>query len=181
MSQVPPPLPRSAPRAAGPTYVIGHKNPDADSICSAIAYAEYKRAVGQPDHVAARCGNSNDRIEAILGRFGAELPPFVGDVTPRVEDIMRRDPHTVTEDSTCAEALELLDRHDIRALPVVDAEGRLRGHVSIFDLGDTFIPKPRQATSMRRVRSSVAAIVRTRKNVPIQNATDDNKYNATAC
>lgn len=161
MSLVPPPLPKAAPRAAGPTYVIGHKNPDADSICSAIAYAEYKRATGQPGHVAARCGNSNDRIEAILGRFGAELPPFVGDVTPRVEDIMRTDPHTVTEDSTCAEALEILDRHDIRALPVVDAEGRLRGHVSIFDLGDTFIPKPRQATSMRRVRSSVAAIVRT--------------------
>ena len=160
MNPAPPPLPNAA-RAAGTTYVIGHKNPDADSICSAIAYAAFKRATGHAGYVAARCGNSNDRIEAILGRFGAELPLFVGDVTPRVEDIMRRDPHVVTAGSTCAEALELLDRHDIRALPVVGDGGRLVGHVSIFDLGDAFIPKPRRATSMRRVRSSVAAIVRT--------------------
>ena len=160
MSLVPPPLPNAEPTAAV-TYVIGHKNPDADSICSALAYAAYKEAIGQKGFVAARCGNSNDRIEAILSRFGAELPVFVGDVTPRVEDIMHRNPYVVTAGSTCAEALELLDQHDIRALPVVGAGGQLAGHVSIFDLGDTFIPKPQRATSMRRVQSSVGAIVRT--------------------
>ncbi len=160
MSSVPPPIPPSSARPAAPTYVIGHKNPDADSICSALAYADYKRATGHVGYVAARCGNSNARIEAILQRFGAHLPEFVGDVTPRVEDIMRADPFMVTVDSTCAEALELLDRYDIRALPVVDAERRLVGHVSIFDLGDAFIPKPRQASALRRVRSSVSAIIR---------------------
>lgn len=159
MSSVPPPLPAARPTPA--TYVIGHKNPDADAICSAIAYAELKRATGHPGYVAARCGNSNARIEAILDRFGASLPEFVGDVTPRVEDIMNPAPLSVRPESTCAEALELLDRHDIRALPVVDAENRLVSHVSIFDLGDAFIPKPRLAKSMRRIRSSVAAIVRT--------------------
>jgi manganese-dependent inorganic pyrophosphatase len=162
------PLPTApADRAVPATYVIGHRNPDADAICSAIAYAEFKRATGHAGYVAARCGNSNDRIEAILGRFGASLPEFVGDVTPRVEDIMNPGPLSVRPESTCAEALELLDRHDIRALPVVDADHRLVSHVSIFDLGDAFIPKPRQAKSMRRIRSSVAAIVRTLGGEPL--------------
>ena len=155
---VPPPLPSVRP--AQPTYIIGHKNPDADAICSALAYAAFKEATGQTGFVPARCGNSNARIDAILNRFGATLPVFVGDVTPRIEDIMRGDPFKVTVDDTCARALELLDLHDVRALPVVGREGLLEGYVSIFGLGDYFIPKPRRATSMRKVRTSIHAIIR---------------------
>lgn len=155
---VPPPL-SAQPSAPAKTYVIGHKNPDADAICSAIAYAAFKRASGHEGFVAARCGNSNARIDAILKRFGASLPEFVGEVTPRVEDIMQSSPYTVTADDTCAHALEILDRHDIRALPVIGRDGRVAGHVSIFALGDYFIPKPRRATSMRKVNSSIRAII----------------------
>ncbi len=157
---VPPPIPSPTDRPSAPTYIIGHKNPDADAICSAMAYAAFKEASGQPGYVAARCGNSNARIDAILNRFGATLPEFVGDVTPRVEDIMQRNPYVVSVDDTCARALELLDLHDVRALPVLDREGRLDGYVSIFGLGDYFIPKPKRATSMRKVHSSIAAIIR---------------------
>ncbi|MFM9147918.1 MAG: DHH family phosphoesterase, partial [Verrucomicrobiota bacterium] len=57
---VPPPL-SALPSAPAKTYVIGHKNPDADAICSAIAYAAFKRASGHEGFVAARCGNSNAR------------------------------------------------------------------------------------------------------------------------
>ena len=155
---VPPPLPLT--RSAQPTYIIGHKNPDADAICSALAYAAFKEASGQPGFKPARCGNSNARIDAILNRFGAALPEFVGDVTPRVEDIMQYDPYVVSIDDTCARALELLDLHDVRALPVLDREGRLDGYVSIFGLGDYFIPKPKRATAMRKVHSSITAIIR---------------------
>jgi manganese-dependent inorganic pyrophosphatase len=155
---VPPTLPSARPPQ--PTYIIGHKNPDADAICSALAYAAFKEASGQPGFKPARCGNSNARIDAILGRFGAALPEFVGDVIPRIEDIMHRDPYKVRVDDTCARALELLDLHDVRALPVVADDGRLEGYVSIFSLGDYFIPKPKRATAMRKVTSSINAIVR---------------------
>ncbi len=158
MSSVPPTLPSARPPQ--PTYIIGHKNPDADAICSALAYAAFKEASGQPGFKPARCGNSNARIDAILGRFGAALPEFVGDVIPRIEDIMHRDPYKVRVDDTCARALELLDLHDVRALPVVADDGRLEGYVSIFSLGDYFIPKPKRATAMRKVTSSINAIVR---------------------
>lgn len=140
-------------------YIIGHRNPDADAICSAIGYAAFKSAVAEGEFRPARCGNSNARIETILGRFGVPLPEFVGDVTPRVRDIMVRDVIQVGPDAICAEALDLIDQHDLRVLPVVGADGRLAGSLSIFDLGDHFIPKPREERKMRHVHGSVRDII----------------------
>ncbi|WP_309386638.1 putative manganese-dependent inorganic diphosphatase [Cerasicoccus frondis] len=146
-----------------PTYIIGHKNPDADAICSAIAYAAYKQAIGEKGYTAARCGNSNARIDAILKRFDQPLPLFLGDVTPRVHDIMRRDMHRIGDKATCAEALEIIDEHDIRSLPVVNEKGVLAGQVSIFSLGEFFIPKPKEPRKMRHVHTSIGHIIRSLK------------------
>ena len=146
-----------------PIYVIGHKNPDADAICAAISYAWLKRSLTGDEYVAARCGNSNARIDAILRRFEENLPQFLGDVTPRVRDIMVRDPHTVTAHNTCAEALEIIDRVDVRVLPVVDPKEHLKGTVSIFQLGEYFVPKPRKPSEMRHVHTSIDDIVRSLK------------------
>jgi len=144
-----------------PVYIIGHRNPDADAICSALGYADYKRRkTGSERYVAARCGNSNARIDAILNRFGVALPRFIGDVTPRVRDIMIRDVIKVSPDSVCAEALDLIDRHDLRVLPVVEDCGRLHGTVSIFALGEFFIPRPRQEKRTRNVHTSIRDIVK---------------------
>ena len=109
-----------------PTYVIGHKNPDADSICSAIAYAAFKELRGEPGYLAARCGNSNARIDAILGRFHTPLPLYLTDVCPRVRDVMSTNVHSVRTSATCAEALEFIDRHGHRLVPVLDDEGKFR-------------------------------------------------------
>ncbi len=142
------------------TYIIGHRNPDADAICSAIAYANYKHAKGDKRCIAARCGNTNARVDAILQRFRQPPPFFLGDVTPRVRDIMSRDIHKVSPGHTCAEALELIDRHDVRVLPVVDNGNHLQGMLTIFQLGDFFIPKPRAQRELRHVHASIADIVR---------------------
>jgi len=143
-----------------PIFILGHKNPDADAICSAIAYEAYKHAIGETEYIAARCGNSNARIDAILERFNLPLPRFIGDVTPRLGNIMRSEVRSVSKDSTCAEALELIDKYDVRALPVVDQAGHLEGLISIFQLGEFFIPKPNEPRKMRRVHTSISAIVR---------------------
>lgn len=149
----------SAP-SANPTYVIGHKNPDADSVCAAIAYAAYKEARGLHGYVPARAGNSNARIDAILGRFHQPLPVLLTDVTPRVRDVMVTDVVTIPQDATCAEALELIDEHDVRILPVVCPDQRLVGTVSIFQLGGFFVPKVRALREMRKVHTSLNHIVR---------------------
>ena len=143
-----------------PIYVLGHKNPDADAICSALAYSAYKHALGETHYVAARCGNTNARIDAIIEHFQLPVPVFLGDVTPRIEGIMSRTPHTVTPQSTCAEALELIDKYDVRALPVTDTADRLLGVISFFQLGEFFVPKPRSSKDMRRVKTNIDSIVR---------------------
>lgn len=153
------------PTAANPsvTYVIGHKNPDADAICSAIAYAAFKEQRGEKGYVAARCGNSNARIDTILERFHQPLPLYLSDVTPRVRDLMVSEIVSVPRDATCAEAIELIDRHGIRLLPVTDAGQRLLGTVSIFRLGDFFVPKVSAPRLMRQVQTSLAQITRALK------------------
>src|SRR5271154_4539932 len=107
-------------------YVIGHRNPDTDAIFSAICYAEFKRRTGMPGAVAARCGDTNERIDFVLKSFGVCSPKFIADVSPKVRDVMQTHVLSVTADATAAEALGLMDDHDIRVLLVLDAERRCR-------------------------------------------------------
>ncbi len=65
------------------TIVIGHRNPDMDSICAAIAYARLKQSQGMQNVVAGRAGNTNPRIDFALKKFHAEPPVFFGDVSPK--------------------------------------------------------------------------------------------------
>src|SRR6185503_9686155 len=123
------------------TYIIGHKNPDADAICSALAYAAFKEARGERGYVAARCGNSNARIDTILSRFHQPLPLYLSDVSPRVRDLMVRNVIALDEHATCAEALAIFDSHDVRVLPVTGAQKKILGTVSLSTLGGVFIPR----------------------------------------
>lgn len=161
--------PRQAPSpAAGSvTYVVGHRNPDADAMCSAIAYAALKEAKGETGFVAARCGNSNARIDTILTRFRVPLPHYLSDVSPRVRDVMTSDVVHVNEHATCAEALELIDRHHVRVLPVASTRRKPVGLISLAQLGGVFIPRVSEPRLMRQVHSSLAAIARALKGQAI--------------
>jgi len=147
--------------STAPTYVIGHKNPDADSICSAIAYAAFKEARGERGYIAARCGNSNARIDTILSRFRQPLPLYLSDVSPRVRDLMIKDVIALNENATCAEALAIFDRHDIRVVPVTSANREIVGTISLSTLGGVFIPRLSEPRLLRLVRTSLANIART--------------------
>ena len=163
-----------APANRPPTYVVGHKNPDADAICSAIAYAAFKEARGERGYIAARCGNSNVRIDTILARFHQPLPHYLSDVSPRVHDLMTPGVISVTETATCAEALELIDRHHIRVLPITNARRKPVGTVSLAQLGGVFIPRVNEPRLMRQVHTSLASIARALKGRPL-NLVDEKK------
>src|SRR6476659_3802512 len=120
--------------------VIGHRNPDTDAVCSAIGYAEYKRRTGAPEAVAARCGDTNDRIDFVLQRFGVPAPRFIADVAPKVGDVMETRIMSVTPGSTAADALGLMDAHNLRVLPVLDASLNCRGLVSLFKISKYLFP-----------------------------------------
>ena len=156
------PATHSAP-ATPTTYIVGHKNPDADAICSAIAYAAFKHARGERGYIAARCGNSNARIDTILARFRTPLPYYLSDISPRVRDLMATEVFSVSEHATCAEALELLDRHHVRVLPVTCSRkgiAGVAGVVSLAALGGIFIPRVSEPRAMRQVNTSLANITR---------------------
>jgi manganese-dependent inorganic pyrophosphatase len=160
--------------AANSTYIIGHKNPDADAICSAIAYAAFKEARGESGFVAARCGNSNARIDAILDRFHQPLPVYISDVTPRVRDVMAANVISVGVRTTCAEAPELIDHHGVRLLPVLGDDRQLVGMVTLTQLGSFFIPKVSEPKLMRQVHTSLGDITRALKARPLH-LVDENK------
>ncbi len=146
--------------SASPIYVIGHRNPDTDAVCAAIAYAAYKETRGEYGYIPARCGNSNARIDTVLRKFRTPLPLYLSDVTPRVHDVMVRDVITLPENATCAEALELIDEHDVRVLPITTSDSRVLGTISIFQLGGYFTPRLRSPRDMRRVETTLSHVTR---------------------
>ena len=142
-------------------FVIGHRNPDTDAICSAIGYAEFKRRTGMAEAVAARCGDTNDRIDFVLNTFGVPAPRFVADVSLKVSDVMQRKILSVTPDATAAQALHLMDERNIRILPVLDKERRCHGLLSLFKLSKFLFPSSNRLVDSRRVLSSLANLAQT--------------------
>ena len=140
------------------TIVIGHKNPDMDAICSAIGYAAFKTASGTPNVQPARCGNTNERIDFGLGRFGFEAPVFLSDVYPRIEHVMERDVVSAHCKSPVYEAMTRIGESRFRGLPVVDDERRCLGLISAFKLSQYLFPPLERISSARVVDASLADI-----------------------
>ena len=113
-------------------YVIGHKNPDTDSVVSAAAYAHLKRAQGLSAAKAARAGAANPQTEYLFDRFGLELPEFLPDLVPKVEYYLSGSAATVNASTPLWEALAEMGKSDLKAMPIVDGEGR---YVSLLHYG----------------------------------------------
>ena len=140
------------------TLVIGHRNPDMDSICSAIGYAEFKRATGMDGVIAARCGNTNQRIDFALQKFGLEAPVFFADVYPRIEDVMQRNVVSIHRDAPVYQAMTRFGEDKFRGLPVVDDARNCIGLLSAFKLGKYLFPPIENLSSSRIVEASIAHI-----------------------
>jgi len=143
------------------TIVIGHRNPDMDSICAAIAYAEFKTLAGFTDVVAARCGNTNERIDYVLKKFGIPAPMLVTDLSPVVRDVMQPKVICVKNDSPVYDAIQLIDQKGLRGLPVVDGDNRCLGLLSAFKITHHLFPSRDEANSARLVTASIHDIVAT--------------------
>jgi len=112
--------------------VIGHKNPDTDSICSALAYASYKNRSGIAAR-AYRAGQLNPQTKFVLDRFGCDLPPLLADVHPRIRDIMIGEDALITlspHDPT-GKAQRIMVDNGFSFLPVVDRDRRCVGKITL--------------------------------------------------
>jgi manganese-dependent inorganic pyrophosphatase len=106
------------------TYIIGHVNPDADSIISAYAYAHLKQVLGNPNCRAARAGSANAQTEYIFERFGVPLPQLLPDLIPKVKYYASPIVKTIEKDKSLWDALQLMTDSGLNLLPVVDKKGR---------------------------------------------------------
>jgi manganese-dependent inorganic pyrophosphatase len=135
--------------------VFGHRNPDTDAICSAIAYADLLQQTTRPDAVAACCGPPNKRTEYVLRRAGLPAPRMVMDVRPQVEDVCRRGVVTASFGDVFYEAYQRMKEGDLRAIPVIDDGRQVVGVLSVLDLMDLFFHEAADVALARTVSSSL--------------------------
>lgn len=121
-----------------PIYTIGHRNPDTDSICSAISYAALKNALGEKDVIAARAGQINAETKFALDYFKAEVPMLLPDIYPRVNDIMLESQIVVKETDNLRHLGEIMRKNDLRSVPVTDEAGKLSGIITVSDLANRY-------------------------------------------
>lgn len=143
-----------------PTYVIGHRNPDTDAICSAIGYAELLEATRIPDAVAARCGEINARTAWVLEKAGVPAPRLLVDVRPRVGDVCRRDVERAHGHETFLDVYQRMRIGGHRSIPVVDESNRIVGMPSALELMQLLLPGEEIAGRARHVRTPITNIVR---------------------
>lgn len=120
-------------------YITGHKNPDSDSICAAIAYSEYKNGTGSVEAVPIRLGEINQETRFILDYFGITEPHYVETVRQSVEDINFDRVAPISSDISLRMALNIMKNNNVNSLPVVDDEERLIGVVTISDIIENYI------------------------------------------
>lgn len=119
-------------------YVIGHKNPDTDSICSAIAYANLKNQIGQNEYVAKRAGQINEETQFVLNYFGVSVPAYVNDIRTQVKDIEIRETKGVSRCISLKRAWNLMKELNVVTLPVTK-HGRLEGVITTEDIAEAYM------------------------------------------
>ena len=122
-------------------YIIGHKNPDTDSICSAIAYADIKNrsTSGKVKYVARRAGQINEETQYVLNRFGVEAPPYLGNVGTQVKDMDIRVSPDVNKHMPVRNAWKLMRENAVVTLPIKNEYGVLEGLITIGDIAQSLM------------------------------------------
>lgn len=121
-------------------FIIGHKNPDTDSICSAIAYADFKtRTIPGVNFIPKRAGQVSKETEFVLKRFGVETPGYLLDVGVQVRDLEIHHTPYVNSSMTIQEVWQLMKEYNAVTLPITDSEHHLEGIITIGDIAKYFM------------------------------------------
>ena len=122
------------PKAAHKVVVIGHRNPDTDSICSAIAYAELKNRTSDLVCEPRRAGKMNQETEFVLKKFGVKPPRMCTDVNPKIRDVDYREMPGIPGSTSLRKAWEIMRDQQIDTLPVTSADNELEGVITVKDI-----------------------------------------------
>ena len=122
------------PKTAHKVVVIGHRNPDTDSICSAIAYAELKNKTSSLVCEARRAGRMNQETEFVLRRFGVQPPRMCTDVNPKIRDVDYREMPGIPGSTSLRKAWQIMRDQQIDTLPITSADNELEGVITVKDI-----------------------------------------------
>ena len=122
-----------------PVYVIGHKNPDTDSICSAIAYAYLKNQISEKEYIPRKAGKINEETRYVLTKFNIKEPELIEDVGPQVSDIDYRRTEGIDQHNTLRAAWLKMKELGVVTLPVVTEDGNLKGLVTNGDISSSYM------------------------------------------
>lgn len=120
-------------------YVSGHKNPDSDSICAAIGYAEFKNKTGSLTAIPVRLGDINRETNFILNYFGAEAPKFIETVKLQVSDLKIDNIAPIAPEISLKMAWNIMKKNNVKTLPVTDENEQLIGVVSVSNLTSSYM------------------------------------------
>ena len=121
-------------------FVIGHKNPDTDSICSAIAYCDIKNRTTQgSQYIPKRAGQINEETEYVLNRFGVQPPGYLSNIGTQVKDMDIRFSPEANKSMSLKNAWDLMQENSIVSLPIREKDGTLEGLITIGDIAKTYM------------------------------------------
>ena len=121
-------------------FVMGHKNPDTDSICSAIAYADIKNRTTQTKrYIPRRAGQINEETQYVLNRFGVQPPAYLGNIGTQVKDMDIRPKPDADRTMSLKNAWDMMQNKGIVTLPICNSEDELEGIVTIGDIADVYM------------------------------------------
>ena len=120
-------------------WVVGHKNPDTDSICAAIAYANLKNQADGNRYEAKRAGELNEETKYVLDTFGVKSPGLITDVGAQVKDIEIRKTPGVSGKISLKRAWEMMKEQNVVTLPVTDKENNLEGLIITGDIATSYM------------------------------------------
>ena len=121
------------------TFIVGHKNPDTDSICSAIAYAYLKNSLEGSGYEARRAGEINEETKYVLNYFGVEAPKLIENVKTQIKDIEISKTEGVDKSISLKKAWALMSDSNDVTLPAVDRNGKLEGLITIGDIAKSYM------------------------------------------
>lgn len=121
------------------TIVIGHKNPDTDSICSAVCYANLKRQLANADYQPGRAGRVNEETQFVLNYFGVEPPELIENVKTQVLDIEIREIRGVKKNLSLKKAWNLMQEANVVTIPAVTDDGMLEGLITVGDIAKSYM------------------------------------------
>ncbi|EPY6470844.1 putative manganese-dependent inorganic diphosphatase [Clostridium sporogenes] len=120
-------------------YITGHRNPDSDSICASLGYADFKKQLGYKNIVSGRLGELNNETKFVLDYFNVEAPTLIDTVKTQVSDLDIDKVTPISKDLSLKKAWTIMEENNVKTLPVQDEEGKLIGLAALSNISSTYM------------------------------------------